>query len=209
LHFWRQEVAAQYKDLSPGVFEEMVKKGISLDSTWEEELGKKKNNHGFLAHAVSSSAKAFGFKVSRWTSSQPIDKLQECLKLEGALIVGGLFGKSLYSGTPSIVKEINKHPIYSWKSSDRRSESEQEKANRHAIVVIGVEKGGNKGGFVYFVDPIDGSDPQDPLQRKIYVISYENFITHIGQFLGTSYQYSEESSFAYALHYPREGLVAQ
>lgn len=148
------------------------------------------------------SSKTLGFKTSKWKQSYSIDELQKCLKEEGPLIVGGQYGESLYFNEPTVTETIAGRPIYSWKPSDRRtfnSDFERKISEKHTIVVIGAAKGGTKKGFVYFVDPKDGSDPENPLQQKIYKISYENFISNITDIRGAP----APSDFGVALYYPK------
>lgn len=43
----------------------------------------------------------------------------------------------------------------------------------HAVVVIGVKAVKGHNGYVLFVDPRDGSDPANPEQQKIYMMSLD------------------------------------
>lgn len=133
---------------------------------------------------------------------ESIDKLIECLKIEKALIVQGVFGCTRYVNEPRIVQKIAGHPIYGWKPSDRREIDFSSKIG-HAIVIIGASKGGRKGGYVYFVDPKDGSNPTNPLQQKIYVISYQNLITNITDISGLKIKNGIGAVFGFALFYPQ------
>jgi hypothetical protein len=161
---------------------------------WEEVI--KTSNTALHHFSFFAASKAFGFKISNWDPTQPIEKLQEALKVEGALMVSGLFGDALYSKEPSVVQTIAGRPIFGWKPSDRREfDSSLRELNGHCIVVIGAAQGGKKEGFVYFVDPKDGSDLQHPLQQRIYVVSKKNFSENIVRLQGSP-------TLGYAQYYP-------
>jgi hypothetical protein len=163
---------------------------------------------GNVLHVISMivCSNVFGFQKSSWTPDRGIDKIQECLELEGPLVVSGRFGESLYRNPPTATDQMEGRPIYTWKAADRFSPEEQAAHALHVVVLIKVDKGGLKGGFVYFVDPNDGSDPNNPLMQKIYKISYENFISHISDVSGSLYvnQKSSLSLFGYAQYYPKK-----
>lgn len=155
-------------------------------------------------------AEAYGFKEAEWKPSQPISSLFQSLKNHGPLYVGGLFGRSYYAKGPTIRQTIEGRPIYGWAPEDRLPAAtaghlfgEQVSAG-HAIVIIGAAIGGSKGGYVYFVDPSDGSSATDPSQQKIYVISYENLVANVITTDGRKF----DSGFAlpserYAWFYPK------
>ncbi|MBS0605599.1 MAG: hypothetical protein JSR57_01505 [Verrucomicrobia bacterium] len=130
-------------------------------------------------------AEAYGFKEAEWRTSQTISSLFQTLKNHGPLYVGGLFGNSYYAKEPTIRQIIEGRSIYGWAPEDRLPATEaghlfgEQVSAGHAIVIIGAAKGGSKGGYVYFIDPSDGSSATDPSQQKIYVISYENFVANV------------------------------
>ena len=91
-------------------------------------------------------------------------------------------------------------PVYAWKSSDRLPAPEAGD-DGHAIVIIGTRIIDDRA-FVYFVDPKDGSDPQNPFQRKTYMISYKNLVENIKDRKGNTYSASEDSCYSYAIYFP-------
>jgi len=203
----------RYKNASPEERELFFSTTASiLIPSWEKFV---EEFHASTLFGLSffAAAIAFGFKVSDWTPSQSIDSLQKHLKSEGALIVAGFYGKSFYSKDPFVAQSIAERPIYGWKPTDRISLEKMLEhygiVAGHTIVVIGAAQGGAKGGFVYFVDPKDGSDPQNPLQQRVYMISYENFTSNIGNSEGSRRVGGEHSKLcmnydAFALFYPQQ-----
>lgn len=203
----REKLAVQKKEIPSENLEQIPPSLLSLYPQWEMVMNASNGNvlNGFAAMAA---AKAFGFRTSQWTPLQTIDKLQEALKSEGPLMVGGLYGEALYtSHEPTVTETISDHPIYTWKPSDRRTFSsplEMQTIDKHQIVIIGAAQGGPKGGYVYFVDPKNGSDPQNPLQQKIYKITYENLTSNISDQRGHHCPPPTKSIHGYAYYYPRE-----
>lgn len=141
-----------------------------------------KYRYTFLRHYLSSCAlQDYGFKETNWKPSNPIKYLINDLSTHGPLYVAGHIGPGYYSVPPTVIpnkkiKELTGRLIYGWQSGDKRKE---DSTAGHAIVVISAQPGGAKGGFVFFVDPNDSSDPNDPEAQKIYVYSYENFTKHV------------------------------
>ncbi len=172
--------------------------------TWQQ-IAKTSLGTQLISRLVYVAAfRAFQFQISSWTPHQSIEKLRESLESEGALIVGGHFGKELYANPPTSSCEIEGHPIYSWKPADRLPKTVIESIERHAIVIIGAEQSGLKGGLVYFIDPHDPSDPLDPLQQKIYKISYENLRNNLVDNLGRAPNLQQNPpGIGYAIFYPR------
>lgn len=156
-----------------------------------------------LSLAQGEMAKAFGFKKSKWSALNEISELQSCLKDEGAILARGYYGRCYYSKPASVVETIEQKPIYGWKPTDRLpADHPQFLSGYHAIVIIGTDTVGPKGGYVYFVDPLDGSDPQNPLQRKIYKISYQSLTSQVVDLVGIKCPPPKRSSHQYALYYP-------
>ncbi|MBS0652243.1 MAG: hypothetical protein JSR39_01810 [Verrucomicrobia bacterium] len=176
--------------------------------SWEEAVRQTPGYLGVYFHLAA--ADAYGFKQADWTPLEPISSLFEDLKKHGPLYVGGFFGSQYYSKPPTIRQTIEGRSVYGWNSEDRLSEDKFQTElgdfviSGHAIVIIGAAEGGSKGGFVYFVDPLDGSSVSDPSQQKIYAITYENLINNVSTLDGKKFPRSSiNPSFRYALYYPK------
>jgi hypothetical protein len=118
-----------------------------------------------------------GAKKSTWHPEQPIDNLMEQLKLHGPLLAAGKFGQLFYED-PSFETndKIEGRPIFGWKPNAKRREGGL--YNQHAVVIVAAQKINGKE-YVYFIDPVDGSNPADLRTQKIYVQSYEKFRSFI------------------------------
>lgn len=115
------------------------------------------------------SYQKLGFRESTWRPTQPIDDLIRVIKQCGPQIGVGFLGSGFYDQAPklSTQKQI-KHPVYYWEPNSKI------KTERvfHAVIIVGARKM-QKQEVVYFYDPSDESDPDNPNQRPLYVMSYE------------------------------------
>ena len=68
----------------------------------------------------------------------------------------------------------------------------------HAILLIGAQKIGARA-FVFYNDSSDPSDPRDLSKQKIYIISYDNFLSSISDLDGILREYSDHTA-GYAYH---------
>lgn len=156
-----------------------------LKSTTAWDIFSQKNPAILGIYSQVAIAEAYGFKKAEWRPSQTISSLFLALKNHGPLYAGGLFGNSYYAKDPTIRQTIEGRSIYGWAPEDRLPATDtghlfgEQVGTGHAIVIIGAAKGGSKGGYVYFIDPSDGSSATDPSQQKIYVITYENFVANV------------------------------
>ena len=153
----------------------------------------------------------YGFKETQWKPRQSIDVLIDNLKAHGPLLMSGAIGKTFYENPPKVVKEVAGRCIYCWQKGGLKKTFELfGHPVSHVVVVIGAEKGGSRDGFVYFVDPTDGSDPKNPELQRIYVTSYQNFkekVFKIAKYPCTRQsgtQLSSSSNKAYAFYRPLE-----
>ncbi len=144
----------------------------------EEELGKKPwkdLSQSELSGAVYQTVfylmrSAYGCVQSSWHPEQGIEHLIEQLKAHGPHFMGGQIGRSYYEDAPSVLPQsIEGRPILYWKVNAKRIESYR----LHAVVVVGAQINKQGQQLVYFLDPLDGSDPQDITTQKVYVMSYK------------------------------------
>lgn len=123
---------------------------------------------------------SYGMRNSDWHPVQPITSLIKELKDYGPHFVKGQFGQEYYSSKPFELREkIENRPVFGWKVGSKRIF----KNDNHAVVVVGA-KAENGKELVYFIDPLDGSDPANITTQKIYVISYQTFCTQIATVRG-------------------------
>jgi len=121
----------------------------------------------------------FSLEESDWDPTKPIDNLLSLLDAQGVLMVCGFFGQTYYIDKPSIRNvKIENRNIYFWKPDAKRNEI----LNPHYINIVGIDK---KNNLIYYIDPLDGSDPENPEQQKIYEITYENFKSYITDIYNT------------------------
>lgn len=215
-------VLRPHQDINP---EDPEIKQIIMKSFEPFEVAKEKIEHIF-SMANKEAAKALGFRFAPWTPAQSVVDLQKCLKTYGPLLIKGKFGQSNYSVDPKPKTTIGGIPVFGWAPQDRITASKEIEGvgiANHVVVIIGAATGGLKGGFVYYVDPIDGSRPAQPDRpntQKIYIISYENLITHINSDSSNA-NYAETlemggpllSSYAllprYTLYHPKNASICQ
>ncbi len=195
-------IKIQEQVFSPKVTSDLIKKladGFFVEQPCEKAL----RGNAVLQNGTVffSAAKALGFRVADWDPTQTIESLETVLKTKGAVVVGGLYSTKRYKNAPYKVKEVNGKPIYGWKPGDRLPLNREQILSGHCIVVMGVEKGGSKGGYVYYTDPHDGSSPTDPLKQRIYIISYESFIQSLSNLIGYHFVTPRKSAIGYALYY--------
>jgi len=144
----------------------------------------------------------FELKESSWAPNQQLPHLISELKARGPLVIAGLFGTSFYSTDPFIMNEkIAERSIYAWPPGTKSTSS----SRGHTITVIGARKCDNKE-LVYYVDPLDPSDPKDITAQKIYAISYRSFKESVINLAGAQQSIEhEELKFlnTYALAAPK------
>lgn len=201
------------------------KKGISFNQTRESMLDLLFNKmcpswkslsvtdkySEFVDFRDSVLLQASGFKETQWNPKQSIEVLIDNLKIHGPLLMSGAVGKIFYEKPPEKVNKVAGRNIYGWKKGDlKKTLHSFGHRISHVVVVIGAEKGGPREGFIYFVDPNDGSEPRNPEMQRIYVTSYQNFkekVEKIAKFPCTRQSGCQLSSFsmdAYAYYRPSE-----
>ncbi len=160
-----QAVFSSIVDLDPPL------RGHFRTNKWAELAPSDQNS--FSDHlAKKASADIHGLKVSAWSPSQPIDALIGELQKWGPLSVNGSFGLPHYQDPPMpLGKQLGGQEVYGWSRTARKVEG---RVMGHAILLVGAEKtGGRGGGVVYYNDPMDDSDPAHPEKRRNYAMSYE------------------------------------
>lgn len=208
-----QRFAQELKDKSPEFIDGFIEYSLANQfPSWETHSAQYPGIYNLFV--IKAMADAYGFQVASWSPLEPISALRECLKTNGPLFVGGAFGRNKYSVDATIMQEVGGRSIFGWKSTDRKPEGKKpilgtKSFTEHAIVIIGAASGGSKGGFVYYVDPKDGSDPLKPEQQKVYVISYQNLASSIADLRGQSIKLNstatpKSSICGYAYCFPKK-----
>lgn len=150
-----------------------------------------------LQFAIENQVKclmAYIYKVrkSPWHPLQPIEKLIENLNLYGPHLVIGKFGQNFYQTEAIKLPEtIAGRTILGWPGHVTRINENE--AAFHAVVIVGATVK-EEERCVYFVDPLDGSDPSDINTQKIYEISYQELTTSIANSLGIQQRTSTGSN---------------
>lgn len=126
------------------------------------------------AWATKKSALAYGCQQSSWNPGQPIESLVNTLKDHGPHMVTGKLGQAYYKKNPTLSKnKIEGRHLYFWPPNSEKEDHEV----GHTVVIIGAKKIYTETGsqeLVYFLDPEDGSKPNDVGTQKVYATSYKN-----------------------------------
>jgi len=159
-----QEIFDSIKKLDPYVYEGV----FGLD--WDRVPPSEKNT--LLDHmARLISIKKYGLEISSWSPQQPIEKLIAELESRGPLGIGGYFGISHYANPPKkLERKIEGRGIYGWA---KNAPKHVDPVNGHMILIVAAEKTPQKQ-LVYYIDPIDDSDPNDPSKQRIFVTNYSS-----------------------------------
>lgn len=121
-----------------------------------------------------ASAKLYGLTLSSWSPRHPFEHLVEELRKCSPLSIVGSFGRPHYQEpAKNLGRSIEGRALYGWKKSDPKIEAH---ITGHAILLVGAEKLGDRD-FVYYIDPMDDSDPAHPENQPIYAMSYERLIS--------------------------------
>ncbi len=132
---------------------------------------------------------------AKWHPSQPISELISSLESHGPHYMKGMHGKSFYIDEPKPMKEkIQGRTVFYWPKGSERKEL----GKSHSIVVVGAKEGGTSGGLVYFIDPLDKSDPQHPELQKVYVISYDTLCKNLVNLRQEKWSSGHDGSVLYA-----------
>ncbi|MCB1119056.1 MAG: hypothetical protein KDK65_03765, partial [Chlamydiia bacterium] len=149
----------------------ILKIGSPEDVTNIENQVPKHLRTGYLQEAMHHAiAWKMSFIHSTWTPEQTHADFIECLKRLGPHLITGSFGPMFYQERPTVKDTISTRNIYGWSRGAQAKFS----PSAHAIIAIGAANLSNQE-VVYYIDPFDGSDPQDKEVQRIYVISYKSF----------------------------------
>lgn len=115
-------------------------------------------------------AERYGLSISSWHPQQPFLALVQALEREGTLSVGGCFGRAHYCVEPKRMgRSFAGRDIYFWSKTDPRNPG---RVTGHMILLVGAERVCGRE-LVYYIDPMDESDPAYPEKQRLYAMSYE------------------------------------
>lgn len=117
--------------------------------------------------------RSYKLRTSPWRPVQGIEGLLACLKSLGPMYIKGMIGKQYFELPPTFNQDIHGLQIFSFDESKFKAVHHI----FHSIVVTGVDLSGKA---IFYIDPSDASDPSKEVFRKTYVISYDYFISTIG-----------------------------
>lgn len=125
---------------------------------------------------------------TNWTPMMTHSVLLNSLKNEGPQIAVGNLGLMFYGTPPSVKATLGDRKIYGWSPGAKTLDN----VVMHSIVVIGAARFPNQE-VVYYIDPSDESDPQNPELQRIYTISYLRFTERISKF----FNFLPDSAYTY------------
>lgn len=176
--FLEEKISNKYIEIQKELIKNLGGSPNEVDNCLQMFDNKSYDAIGFINHLGRIRlAEAYQLKVTQWTPLKNIESLIQELTLHGPLAVEGFFGKDCYIDEP--IKEIVKErEIYSWKPGSQRRPT-----GGHVVVIVGAKKV-KDCALVYFIDPTEKSDPQNPASQRCYKISYNNLTTHVRDSLG-------------------------
>lgn len=131
-------------------------------------------------------AKEHGAKHSAWHPERPIENLADELRSKGPLLVKGKFGQFYYEDSCfKLDSKIQNRSIFGWNPKAKRKEGV---SILHAVLIVGADE---KKGRVFFIDPLDGTDPKDIQSQKIYAMSLQRLKDAITNLDGKSRKWQE------------------
>jgi hypothetical protein len=116
------------------------------------------------------------------------------LKEKGPLNIFGFFGPTTYLEPDFKHHQVSGRDIFAW-----RPKTPRDRSAGHSVLIVGAKKVNDKA-YVYFIDPINSSDPLDRAKQKIYMNSFENITSNICDFAGHK-QIDSEAEYAYYGHF--------
>lgn len=137
-------------------------------------------------------AQEYGLKMVPLTDMTTIQKLIVTLAEKGPLVMNGKYGQAFYANTPAVKfsGKVAGHKLFGWRKDAPKTEVE---VLPQAIVVVGAEIK-NSGQFVYYVNPMDASDPTNPETQKIYVTTFTTLIDRLATCEGRPINWLDHSS---------------
>ena len=141
---------------------------------------------------------------SAWHPSHPIERLIREISKHGPHAVNGHIGQEFYEDKPfKLTEKVEGRTVFGWKPTAQRKSN---LPSFHVVVLVGAR---SEKGHVYFIDPLDGSDPKNIETQIIYVMSYERLKSVIANLTGMKWKTKqgkvifddpEEGENNYALH---------
>ncbi|MCB1114754.1 MAG: hypothetical protein KDK62_08355 [Chlamydiia bacterium] len=148
---------------------------------------------GFFRRFVADK---YGLKKATWRPKDGGEALIRTLKENGPMLVGGQLGREVYVDSPiEVVDDFAGRKVWAWKVGAKRIENV---IVGHNVVIVGAKKVQDKVN-VFFIDPVDPSDPQDLSKQKVYKISFDNLKKYLADVQG---RLDPDSPFPYGHHGP-------
>jgi hypothetical protein len=144
----------------------------ALSCKWED-LDALTKTHMIANCVFRVTYEKYGLRKSSWHPSHPIHELGNQIEAHGPHMILGQFGEEFYEQGPFLARKIQERGIYGWRPHAKRIDKGRD---LHGIVLVGVDCDKE---HVFFIDPINSSDPKHPMKEKIYVISYGNLRSNI------------------------------
>jgi hypothetical protein len=166
----------------------------------EEEWAVMKTRAGLLeAASFQMTYRNMGFQVVDWHPTAHPSVLARELQQKKCIYVKGLFGKTMYVAPPeNFLAPYQGQPVFGWRPGAERRPN----MPFHSIVLIGIKLNDDpRKSVVYFVDPLDGSNPRDPSQQRVYAMSYQRLITDIGDLANHNYTDKGEITYSQGIGY--------
>ena len=148
-----------------------------------------------VKHIISSSAITFArlqhypqLTISSWTIKNGPQSLMDEIRKFGPINARGYYGADYYAEGAlfSLKDPVCGHTISGWKPNTRLEAPKGTAVSTHSVVVVGLIKKEANKFFVLFIDPRDESKVE--CSRKIYQLSYDNFIKYMGNLHGVQTQ---------------------
>lgn len=166
------------RERAPGLFEQKFG-----DKSWGT-LSERDKGLLLDCYVRQCTARMYGIETAAWTPRSEFDVLMRMIDEKGPLAVSGCFGKPYYFDEPKKIegKLLEGRAVYGWSKGDLRVST---RIAPHSILLVGAEMG-KKGGVVYFIDPLDESDPRYPEKQRVYCMSYRSLCSHCVDLRGFS-----------------------
>lgn len=127
----------------------------------------------------------YQLNLSTWNPSHPIKNFAETLAHGGAHLC--ILEKEYRANPPIKIGSIADRSVYGWQEYPGTPDDVH-----HVVIAVGAHI---EEGWVYYIDPLDPSDPADCDSQKIYRISYEEWCSSSCNIYG-----DKRGSFPYAYY---------
>ncbi|MCE5318881.1 MAG: hypothetical protein LLG04_16155 [Parachlamydia sp.] len=162
---------------SPTLYEEYFRVKTLPQPLWKD-LKTQGRKNAMENQVFRIAFQNLGFVESPWKPSDPIEVLMKEIKTHGPLVVCGNLGQP-YHREPAfqLSQKLNGRSVWGWKPQKGQGPTQAVTTaygrEGHAVVIIGARAVKGHEGYVLFIDPRDGSDPADPEQQRIYIMSLD------------------------------------